>query len=164
MKRCDNCQNEATVFYQVTVNGKTEQKHLCAECAKKEGVPMDFGLFEPSMSLFDDRFFEMPGLFGAAEKLFDSAFAPTGTFGSLFALPGTQEETKKPEPAKAPAAEDRQSGAENQSSETEPVRTPTSLAGLKAQLKRAVKQEDYLRAAALRDRIRAMEGGKPHEK
>lgn len=42
--KCENCnKNEATFFYQETINGKTRALHLCPECAAKlqggEGLP-----------------------------------------------------------------------------------------------------------------------------
>ena len=34
--KCEKCkQNEATFFYEETVNGKTRSYHLCRDCAEK---------------------------------------------------------------------------------------------------------------------------------
>lgn len=57
-----------------------------------------------------------------------------------------QERTGVAQSAEAPSA-----------TQTLPKQTEKSLATLKAQLKRALRQEDYLSAAQLRDSIRALE-------
>ena len=131
-KRCDNCENEATVFYRVSVNGHTEEMHLCADCAEREGVPMGF---EPFSAPFSEEFFPLGSLF----------------FPEIRTL--ARERTLAPE---APAVK---TAAPTEQAPLSPAPAP-SLATLKAQLKRAVRREDYLKAAALRDQIRALEGGK----
>ena len=36
--KCEICKkNEAQFYYKESINGKTTEKHLCAECAHKEG-------------------------------------------------------------------------------------------------------------------------------
>lgn len=134
MKHCDLCQREATVFYQVTYNGRTEQKNLCAECAAKQGIPA--GFFSPLEQVF---------------SLF-----PQGLRPSRFALPAESDffllNDSGAAQTSAPVS-DEASGRDAEQSPAAP-----SLATLKAQLKRAVRAEDYMRAAALRDQIRAMEG------
>ena len=116
MKRCDKCQNEATHYYRITVNGRTEEIRLCSECAGRR--ERDEGEF----------------LFGAPEILFSPMFTRTRV----------QKNASKEQAAEPSAAL--------------PSEETRSLATLKAQLKRALRREDYLTAARVRDSIRALEG------
>ena len=131
MKLCDQCGKIATVYYRVTVNGKTEQKHLCADCAEKANIPLAFpSPLELAFSLPFGGLFEQPATPLAPTPERRSPDLPRGFVAA-------------PERAPAPEAE-----------EALPMQLPT----LKAQLKRALREDDYLRAAALRDQIRALEG------
>lgn len=123
MYHCDNCNREATVYYRVSINGHTEEKHLCAECAARE----EFSATPFSLSGVDEVFGLRP--------LFVSPKTTKETESTPKTATGTQ--TCEPLPQTSP---------------------PPSLATLKAQLKRAVRQEDYLKAARLRDQIRTLEG------
>ena len=41
---CDHCgKNAATTFVKKTINGKTTELHLCAQCAAKQGLGSAFG-------------------------------------------------------------------------------------------------------------------------
>ena len=41
--RCDNCKkNEATLHISQTINGKTQEQHLCANCAQETGINNSF--------------------------------------------------------------------------------------------------------------------------
>ena len=65
--KCEKCnKNEATFFYEETVNGKSRSYHLCAECAKalrESGeIKLDFEEKTP-FSLFED-FSPFPNLLG----------------------------------------------------------------------------------------------------
>ena len=41
--KCEICKkNEAQFYYKESINGKTTEKHLCAECAHKEGLDRIF--------------------------------------------------------------------------------------------------------------------------
>ncbi|MBQ2253051.1 MAG: UvrB/UvrC motif-containing protein [Clostridia bacterium] len=113
MKRCDNCQNEATHYFRITVNGRTKEVCLCSECARRR--EQEEGEF----------------LFGADDILFSPMF--------------TRAKPQKP-------------ASEESQSVTLPSEETRSLATLKAQLKRALRREDYLTAARVRDSIRALEG------
>ena len=42
---CQNCgQKPATTFFKKTINGETSEIHLCADCAKQQGLSMWNGL------------------------------------------------------------------------------------------------------------------------
>lgn len=36
--KCDRCDNEATIHETLKVNGQLTEKHLCASCAKEDGI------------------------------------------------------------------------------------------------------------------------------
>ncbi len=126
MKRCECCNRPATVFCRIQVGTECRQMHLCAECARREGVSAFPSLFSEEFSL--------------------------GTF-SPFTLLNTT-------PKSAPCVcEEKDDQVPAKTSTLAPAKSAPTLATLKAQLKRAIRQEDYLKAATLRDRIRAMEKG-----
>ena len=56
--KCENCgKNEVNFVYQSNINGKVEQKHLCAECAKKLGYMKQFAANRSMMrNFFSDDF------------------------------------------------------------------------------------------------------------
>lgn len=116
MKRCDHCQNEATHYVCITVNGRTEERYLCADCAARQ-------------SREGDPLFQSP---------------------EFFFLPMFSRARVQRKPSEEPDASE--TVHELQSEEKQ------SLATLKAQLKRALRREDYLTAARVRDSIRALEG------
>ena len=164
--KCESCHNnEATFFYQETVNGKTRALHLCAECAAKlqnggEGLP-HFPFHAPQNDLLD-------GLFGffapPAEQQTKTACPDCGavwadllktgkavcprcyqTFGealqpTLRSLHGNVTHT-----GRAPA--DRRARRERKDKLTE----------LRRALGEAITAENFEDAARIRDEIRALE-------
>ena len=61
--KCENCgKNEVSFVYQSNINGKREEKHLCADCARKLGyadgiLAQQRRMMRGMESLFDDSFF-----------------------------------------------------------------------------------------------------------
>ncbi len=158
---CESChKNEATVFLRQSVNGNCTEKHLCADCAKKEHV-MDrvpFSGFED----FGGRNFSET--FGNMERLMDrmwkepfSAFSqlPFGglrdaerpaEYGALREglSPFYQnEETKKTEEKSEPLTKEQKDAQE--------------LAELKSKLADLVAAERFEEAAKVRDEIKSRE-------
>ena len=67
--RCENCgKNEANFIYRSSINGRTEEHHLCQACAEKLGYTRNF---------FDQR-----------PSLMDSLFGNSGFFDSMPSLMG----------------------------------------------------------------------------
>ena len=159
-KMCESCgAHPATVHYRETVNGVTNQRYLCAECARKAGIGTSgifsedwmkpFTLFAPKTvgqkesevcpvcqtSLSRIR---REGKFGCsacydafASRLDMTPFVGGGYRGGRLG---------KPEAPKA-----------------KPEEKQDSVSDLKKQLQEAVKAENYELAAILRDRIRGEE-------
>ena len=50
--KCENCgKNEANFVYRSSINGRTEEHHLCQACAEKLGYTQRF--FEQRHSIMD---------------------------------------------------------------------------------------------------------------
>ena len=151
--KCENCgKNEVTFVYRSNVNGHVEEKHLCSDCAEKLGYTqrinagsrMMQNFFGNSLfgnSFFDDFFSPMPSLMGRMmEDPFDDFFAE---MPALSAAPAQQQETQQKDLV----------GKEEQSR----FSYLRQLNALKMEMKKAVRQENFERAAELRDQIRRME-------
>ncbi len=153
--KCENCgKNEVTFVYQSNINGRVEEKHLCAECAEKLGYTqrvaaqsqrMMQGLF--GGGLLDSFFTPMPSLLGRRgwllEDPFDDFFADMPALGPA----QTRQETAKEEKR------------ENLVDEAEQSRFARmrQLNALRLEMKRAVRREEFEKAAQLRDQIHALE-------
>jgi protein arginine kinase activator len=76
--KCDHCKkNDATIHISQTVNGKTTEQHLCAQCAAELGVNNSFNqyfseLFEPGSPVAQSIFDTAGGI-----PAFGSSTAPT---------------------------------------------------------------------------------------
>ncbi len=157
--KCEKCnEREANFFYSSNYNGRKQERHLCAECAREEG----FGdLMQSPSAMFD----------GAFGSFFDDFFAPARSFMSLPSfdmfggfgrgimapsLPrlrfvvGDSPRTAQAQPMEE--SETKLSGAVDEEAKAERER-----AALKAQLHDAVIAEDYEKAIVLRDKLREME-------
>lgn len=157
--KCEHCgKNEVTFVYQSNLNGKVTEKHLCGECAEQLGYMkhitahnrrmqsfMNDGFF--GRSLLDDFFSPMPGFMGRMNRMLESPF--DDFFADMPAL-NFHGETK---------AEQSQQKQEELVSPEEKngFSKERQLNALRVEMKQAVEQEKFERAAELRDQIRAME-------
>ena len=158
--KCENCgKNEVTFIYQSNINGKVTEKHLCSECAEKLGYTQKIAAHNRSMmqnffggsllgnGFFDDFFSPMPSLMGRSgwllEDPFDDFFADMPALG---AGPVQQQE-------QANQRQDDLVGKEEQSR----FAYMRQVNALKLEMKKAVHQENFERAAQLRDQIHQLE-------
>ena len=77
--KCEICKkNDAQFYYKESINGKTTEKHLCAECAHKEGL---------------DRIFEREAnsMLTSFGKMMDSFLLPDVDFFGFGRLPSIGE-------------------------------------------------------------------------
>ena len=160
--KCENCgKNEVTFVYQSNVNGKVTEKHLCSECAEKLGYTQKIAAHSQRMmqnffgnsifgnSFFDDFFSPVPSLMGRMlEDPFDDFFADMPALG---AAPAKQEEQKK---------EDDLVDREEQGR----FAYLRQMNALKMEMKKAVHQENFERAAELRDQIHQLEAERKESK
>ena len=160
--KCENCgKNEVTFVYQSNINGKVTEKHLCSECAEKLGYTQKIAAHSQRMmqnffgnsifgnSFFDDFFPPVPSLMGRMlEDPFDDFFADMPALG---AAPAKQEEQKK---------EDDLVDREEQGR----FAYLRQMNALKMEMKKAVHQENFERAAELRDEIHKLESEHKEQK
>ena len=159
--KCENCgKNEVTFVYQSNINGHVEEKHLCSECAEKLGYTQRINAHSQRMmqnffgrgSLFGSSFFNdffSPSLMGRMlEDPFDDFFAD---MPALSAAPARQQETKKEEDRVEKEEQSRFSYLRQ-------------LNALKVEMKKAVHQENFERAAELRDQIHKLEADHKEQK
>ena len=163
--KCENCgKNEVTFVFQSNINGQVTEKHLCSECAEKLGYTRAFAAQSQRM-MQGMRNLMGGGFFGGG--LLDSFFAPqnalpgTGFFGedlfddffsdmpALTAAPAEQAEENK----------EQREQKENLVDEKEQSKFARmrQLNALRLEMKKAVHQEDFERAAQIRDQLRSLE-------
>ncbi len=167
---CEAChKNNATVFYRQSVNGNSSERHLCADCAKKENLLQD-GVFAGFGNFGNIGNIGNGGAFGALgemnrmmERLWREPFAGisslpfSGLRTSVEDAPvnyqnlreGLQPFFQKEESA-APAKKEETKSAEA-------VRAAQDLAEMKSKLSDLVAAERYEEAAKLRDEIKRKE-------
>ena len=164
--KCENCgKNEVTFVYQSNINGQITEKHLCSECAEKLGYTQKIAAHSQRMmqnffgnsifgnSFFDDFFSPVPSLMGRMlEDPFDDFFAD---MPALQAAPAQQAESAQQE-----RKTDDLVGKEEQSR----FAYMRQLNALKMEMKKAVHQENFERAAELRDEIRKLEAEHKEQK
>ena len=159
--KCENCgKNEVTFVYQSNINGHVEEKHLCSECAEKLGYTQRINAHSQRMmqnffgrgSLFGSSFFNdffSPSLMGRMlEDPFDDFFAD---MPALSAAHARQQEKKKEEDLVEKEEQSRFSYLRQ-------------LNALKVEMKKAVHQENFERAAELRDQIHKLEADHKEQK
>lgn len=163
--KCEHCgKNEVSFLYQSNINGHVEEKHLCAQCAEKLGYSQRAaaqsqrlmqGLFHDSFfhgSIFDDFF--SPSLLGRMNRFLEDPFDDFFTeMPALTAAPAQQTaaEAPKPDNLVEPEEQGRFSYLRQ-------------LNALKLEMKKAVHQENFERAAELRDEIHNLEAQHKEQK
>lgn len=153
--KCENCgKNEVTFVYQSNINGKITEKHLCNECAEKLGYSQRIAAHSQRMmqnlfgnSFLDDFFSPMPSLMGRMTRMledpFDDFFADMPALGAAPAQQNAQDRQK-------------QEGLVDQKEQSRFARM-RQINALRMEMKKAVRQENFERAAELRDQLRALE-------
>jgi len=153
--KCTKCnKNEATMYFKQNINGEVREYALCPECAKLEGLDMGMpfahlNLFAPTLisgkkiekkrcdlcgCSFDD--IRARGRVGCGKcyEVFENEL--NATVNSIHGY----------------AVHVPRSGKENT------VKVENEIEKLRAEQRSAVENEDYEKAAELRDRIRELEG------
>ena len=152
--KCENCgKNEVTFVYQSNVNGRITEKHLCSDCAEKLGYTQKLaarsqrmmqGLF--SGGLFEDFFTPYPSLLGRMSRMLEDPF--DDFFTDMPALGAPAEARPEPQKTQDTLLEEEE---QNQLSRTR------QLNALRLEMQKAVREENFERAAELRDQIRGIE-------
>ena len=145
--KCENCgRNEANFVYRSSINGRTEEHHLCQACAEKLGYTRRF---------FDQR-----------QSVMDSFFGNNSFFSSMPSLMGRMLESpfddffdEMPAIGAAPVQEVQKERKDNLMSCEDQSRFSylRQMNALKHAQKKAIHEEDFERAAELRDEIHKLE-------
>lgn len=153
--KCENCGiNEVNFYYTSNVNGKVTKKQLCSECAEKLGFTSNVGsMFQRQESMLSEMF---GNFFGSPMSL-----SPFGGFG--FGMPSLMAPEFGEEAVEEPR-ETQQGTCPNcgGTGKTVPNADPElvkrrELNVLKEQMRQAAANEEFEKAAEIRDRIRKME-------
>ena len=150
----ENCgKNEVTFVYRSNINGRTEEHHLCQACAEKLGYTQKLFARRPSMmdsffggdDFFGDFFSPMPSLLGRMNRMLESPF--DDFFDAMPAI------------GAAPVQEVKEEKKDDLMSHEEQSRFSylRQLNALKLEQKKAIHEENFERAAELRDQIHQLE-------
>ncbi len=150
---CEKCKKrQATVHLKTLVNGIYEERHLCAECARDYDSELD--LLIPN-KILSTMFTTVEGPTAKRCKSCGTTateFKRTGKLGCAECY-NAFSDVILPIVKRIHGA-----GVHVGSVPTPVVKQKTEIETLRDELEEAVRIEDYKRAAALRDKIRAMEG------
>lgn len=167
--KCEKCNNEAVLHYQSNINGEKSEYHLCADCAKKEGFGEMLEMRPHAMfgSLFGDPFERSAGSFfrdpfeSLAGNFFRDPFFSLADsfFGRNLLSPAIPQnevnvqvgEAEKPTETEPERKDNIPEDAGNE------IKSKRELHALKHQLRAAIIDEEFEKAAELRDKIRALE-------
>ena len=158
--KCEHCgKNEVTFVYQSNINGEVTEKHLCSECAKELGYAKKFADQRDRMmqgffgrSLLDDFFTPMPSLLGRMNRMLEDPF--DDFFADMPVLGAPAQKEVQPQQKQEDLV-----NAEEQSR----FALMRQKNALRMEMKRAVREENFERAAELRDQLRELENQVPKE-
>lgn len=145
--KCEHCgKNEVTFLYRSSVNGHVTEKHLCAGCAEKLGYTQKLAAHsQRMMRSFEDFFTPFPSLLGRGMRMLEDPF--DDFFADMPAL-GAPAEPEAPQ-----KSQDTLLNGEEQ----DRISKTRRLNALRLEMQKAVQEENFERAAELRDQIRSME-------
>ena len=143
--RCEHCgRNEATFHYQRTVNGRTEEAHLCSECAAELGCSADGGFGSMFGDAFGSVFSLLPNMFGGFGDFFGEPRLTSAARRTLQLTPAPDEPLYETESLLSDA-------------EGAALRRERERNALNVRLKEAIETENYEEAARLRDELKRLE-------
>lgn len=148
--KCDNCGKEEVNFhYTSNINGNITEKHLCADCAGKLGYG-DKSVMRPDMS-FEDIFMDLFGgrstgrMLGGYSMMFPTFIIPT--IGLI--VPDTSSSSAATGVAEKPAEISVEVDVE--------MKKRREINIMREQMHKAAEEENFEKAAALRDSIIKLE-------
>ena len=156
--KCEHCgKNEVTFVYQSNINGQVEEKHLCSECAEKLGYTQKIAAHNQRMmqnffgnsffgdGLLDDFFSPMPSLMSRMNRFLEDPFDDFFSDMPALGAPVRQEQQEEKKDDLVEKEEQSRFSRMRQ------------MNALRMEMKKAVHQENFERAAEIRDQIRALE-------
>ncbi len=164
---CDNCkQNQASVHTVTIINGEKQEHYLCADCAK--GAQFSLPSLMDILSGFHSAQQQVSECTCACGNGF-STFQQTGLLGCpecyttyrnlLIPVIKRAQGGKLRHVGRRPQQETVQKAAEQKTAVKAEEKPVDEKGRLREELKAAIKEERYERAAELRDRLRSLEGG-----
>ena len=158
--KCEHCgKNEVTFIYQSNINGKITEKHLCGECAEKLGISQKIADHSRSMmrdffggsllgnGFFDDFFSPVPSLLSHGGRFLEDPFDDFFTDMPALSAAPAQQEVRTSQKQEDLVGQEDQNWFSYQ----------RKLNALRLEMKKAVHQENFERAAELRDEIHKLE-------
>lgn len=156
--KCEKCGKEANVFYRSNINGKVSTMNLCSECAEKLNGENGFTNMEKAFDNMFGNFFG--GLFTPM------TLNPWNSFGfgmpmmnlprfRIMLEPMTDSEPK--DTAAAPAEPRTENETKDEQKIDPEMSKRRELNMLRQQMAEAVKNEEFEKAAELRDKIHGLE-------
>ena len=144
--KCEHCgKNEVSFVYRSNINGKVTEKHLCQDCAEKLGYSEKLLARQQRMM---NSFWDEDGFFGGS--LLDSFFSPRRSLlGSMDRFFG--EDLFDDFFREMPALGSEEKAAEKPEEKDQLVEEKERSRFA------AIREENFQRAAELRDQIRALE-------
>ena len=158
---CDKCGKPASVYLtEILSDGEKVEKHLCDECAATEGITIKTN--EPITKMLEEFILQSASDTELAGLKCDVCGITFLEFRQQQLL-GCPNDYRAFEEVLAPLLERAHEGASVHTGKVpadaaESERRQNELLQLRGRLKEAVAREDYEQAAALRDRIKKLEG------
>ena len=157
--KCDKCNKPATIHITEISDGQKIEKHLCEDCAAAEKITIKTGL--PISQLLEDLVFQSGEGEANASLVCDVCGLSFAEFRSqgVLGCPNDYEAFRTGlEPLLAQAHEGADQHIGKVPHRAEPGQAKhTAVLRLRAELRRAIADEDYERAARLRDQIKELE-------
>lgn len=148
--KCENCgKDEVNFHFTSNINGNITEKHLCTDCASALGYT-EKNVPQPEMS-FEDAFTELFGgkpnrrMFGGFGMMIPTFIIPT------IGLVVSDDKNTQSEPQPSPAPTEVTGVID------EEMKLRRELNVLREQMRSAAEEENYEKAAVLRDSIRRLE-------
>jgi len=158
--KCDKCDKPAKVHLTEIINGEKIEKHLCEDCASAEGIAIKTNV--PISQLLEEFVLQTAEDEGISEMRCEVCGMTFGEFRQ-HGLLGCPNDYDAFERALEPLLNRAQEGVPRHTGKV-PSRAGSdqkkqnALLKLRAELKSAIATEDYEKAAALRDKIKEIEG------
>ena len=154
--KCQKCgKNEVNFHYSSNVNGRVTEAHLCSHCAQADGYDINSMFGANGLFDFSDIFSDFYPIFGGG---FIPAIAPMPGYGKV-AYPRIARigAFKPAQPSECGCGCSADSRPEN-SSEIKADDDMAKRRELNMQLQAAIKNEEFEKAAEIRDRIKSING------
>lgn len=157
--KCDKCNKPATIYLTEIVDGKKIQKHLCEDCATSEGITTKPNV--PISQLLEDFILQT----SAGQEMAELSCSVCGMTFKEFrqqGLLGCPNDYDTFEKALVPLLQRAQEGASQHVGKVsgragDELKKHSAILRLRSELRSAVTQEQYERAADLRDQIKDLE-------